>query len=79
MPLAFSRSDHHDPDIEPRLLPVLRSLSQRQRTAVVLVHGFGWTLREVAELMGTKVTTVQNHAERGLTKLRTELGGNPDE
>jgi RNA polymerase sigma factor (sigma-70 family) len=58
---------------------VLRSLSQRQRTAVVLVHGFGWTLREVAEIMGTKITTVQNHVERGLAKLRTELGGDSNE
>jgi DNA-directed RNA polymerase specialized sigma24 family protein len=42
--------------------------------AVVLVHGFGYSLREVAELTGVKVTTVQNHLERGLTRLRAELG-----
>jgi len=79
VPLSFERHDHHDPEVEPRLLPVLRSLSQRQRTAVVLVHGFGWTLREVSEIMGTKITTVQNHVERGLAKLRTELGGDSNE
>lgn len=38
--------------------------------AVVLVHGFGWTLREVAELMEVKVTSVQTHLERGLRNLR---------
>jgi len=32
-------------------------------------------LREVAELTGTKVTTVQNHLERGLAKLRQTLQG----
>jgi len=39
------------------------------------VHGFGWTLREVAELTGTSVSTVQNHLERGLAHLRRALGG----
>jgi DNA-directed RNA polymerase specialized sigma24 family protein len=40
---------------------------------VVLVHGFGWTLREVAELRGVKVTSVQTHLERGLRRLRAAL------
>ena len=53
--------------------PLLAQLSDRQRVAVVLVHGFGWTLREVAELTNTKVTTVQNHLERGLAQLRRGL------
>jgi DNA-directed RNA polymerase specialized sigma24 family protein len=48
-------------------------LSEGQRTAVVLVHGFGWTLREVGELTGVQPTTVQNHLERGLAKLRAAL------
>jgi DNA-directed RNA polymerase specialized sigma24 family protein len=61
------------PWIEPRLATALPELSERQRTAVVLVHGFGWTLREVAELTGVKPTTVQNHLERGLAKLRFAL------
>jgi DNA-directed RNA polymerase specialized sigma24 family protein len=40
---------------------------------VVLVHGFDWTLGEVAELCGVRVTSVQNHLERGLAKLRADL------
>ena len=63
------------PLFEPGLAPALKTLTTRQRTAVVLVHGFGWTLREVGELTGTKVTTVQNHLERGLAKLRRTLEG----
>jgi RNA polymerase sigma factor (sigma-70 family) len=78
-PLAFAPEDKSDPIsdpiFEPGLEPALKALSDRQRTAVVLVHGFGWTLREVAELTGTKVTTVQNHLERGLVKLRHALEG----
>ncbi len=50
------------------------ALSQRQRLAVVLVHGYGCTLREVSELTGIRQTTVQNHAERGLARLRARLG-----
>ena len=73
--LTFAPQQHDDPIVEPGLAPALKALSARQRTAVVLVHGFGWTLREVAELTGTKITTVQNHLERGLAKLRHTLEG----
>jgi hypothetical protein len=31
---------------------------------VVLVHGYGYTLREVAELTAIRPTTVQNHLSR---------------
>ncbi len=69
----FARPDEPEPWCEPALGPLLAQLSDRQRVAVVLVHGFGWTLREVAELTNTKVTTVQNHLERGLARLRRGL------
>ncbi len=72
---TFSPMASEPPSFEPGLIAALRSLSVRQRTAVVLVHGFGWTLKEVAELTGTSVTTVQNHLERGLSHLRRALGG----
>jgi DNA-directed RNA polymerase specialized sigma24 family protein len=51
----------------------LAGLTDAQRTAVILVHGFGWTLREVAELNGIKVPSVQTHLERGMHKLRISL------
>ena len=73
--LRFDLEQPREPTYEPGLLPALKSLTARQRTAVVLIHGFGWTLREVAELTGTKVTTTQNHLERGLAKLRRHLEG----
>jgi len=59
--------------VEPALPQALAQLSERQRVATVLIHGFGWTLREVAELTGLSVTTVQNHSERGLASLRSAL------
>lgn len=59
---------------EPGLPAALAALTQRQRLAVVLVHGYGYTLREVAELTGIRQTTVQNHLARGLARLRSTLG-----
>jgi DNA-directed RNA polymerase specialized sigma24 family protein len=64
---------------EPGLPSALASLPERQRVAVVLVHGFGYTLREVAALTGLKITTVQSHLERGLRRLRDRLGVSPHE
>jgi DNA-directed RNA polymerase specialized sigma24 family protein len=72
-PVIFTRSEQTEPWVEPGLAPALARLSERQRVAVVLVYGLSWTLREVAELTGTRVTTVQNHLERGLRNLRTSM------
>lgn len=62
------------PDIEPALPKALAALSTRQRTAVVLVHCFQWTLSEVAGVMGISKTTVQNHLERGMSSLKQQMG-----
>jgi DNA-directed RNA polymerase specialized sigma24 family protein len=72
-PTLFARPDQHDPWTEPALPRLLSELTERQRVAVVLVHGFGWTLREVADLTGIQVTSVQTHLERGLARLRRAL------
>lgn len=58
---------------DPDLHAALRHLTERQRTVVVLVHGFGYSLREVADLLGIRLTSVQNHAERGLRALHGHL------
>jgi DNA-directed RNA polymerase specialized sigma24 family protein len=71
--LIFERAATVEPGIEPRLPALLGLLSARQRVAVVLVHAYGWTLREVADLTGTRVSTVQTHLERGLRRLRAGL------
>lgn len=66
----------HEPDhaFEPKLATGLQTLTGPQRVAVVLVHGYGLTLREVGEITGRRIPTVQRHLERGLTKMRTYLG-----
>lgn len=62
------------PDVEPALPGAIAALPEKQRIVVGLVHGYGWSLAEVAELLGVAKTTVQNHAERGLARLREILG-----
>jgi DNA-directed RNA polymerase specialized sigma24 family protein len=71
--VVFAREEDTESWFEPGLGPALAALSERQRIAVVLIHGFGWTMREVAELTGVRVTTVQSHLERGLRNLRFTL------
>jgi DNA-directed RNA polymerase specialized sigma24 family protein len=71
--VVFAIPDAGEPWVEPALPSALASLSERQRVAVVLVFGFGWQLAEVGELLGVRVTTVQNHLERGLERLRIAL------
>ena len=70
--------ENHEHWVEPALPRALERLSTRQRTAVVLVHSFDWTRKEVADLLGLSPTTVQKHLERGLAKLRAALEVNDD-
>ena len=63
---------------EPDLPTALGALSERERLAVVLVEGFGWTHREVAELVDVSRSSVQSYLERGLGKLRNALGVSDD-
>ncbi len=62
---------------EPKLSAAIASLSDRQRVSVVLVHGYGWTVTEVAELLGLSFSTVRRHIDRAFARLRRVLGVNP--
>jgi RNA polymerase sigma factor (sigma-70 family) len=75
-PVLYDTPESAERWFEPALPAALAALSERQRITVVLVHGYGYTLREVAELTGLRRTSVQNHAERGLARLRAALGAN---
>jgi DNA-directed RNA polymerase specialized sigma24 family protein len=65
-----------DPQIwvEPALPAALAQLPDRQRVAVTLCHGHGWTHAEVAEVLGISRSAVQTHVERGLERLANLLG-----
>lgn len=77
-PFLHIRPEWHDPWVEPQLPHCLSRLTERQRVAVILVHGYGWSLREVAELLGLKVTTVHTHLTRGIYRLSTCLEVTPN-
>jgi DNA-directed RNA polymerase specialized sigma24 family protein len=62
------------PEVEPGLPVALARLSERQRVAVLLVHGWDSTYEEAATVMGVSVSSVRNHVARGLERLRRLLG-----
>lgn len=64
-----------EPWVEPALAGALSRLSERQRVAVVLVHAYGWTSGEVAELLGVSPSSVKTHVRRGLERLHAVLEG----
>jgi DNA-directed RNA polymerase specialized sigma24 family protein len=74
-PVLFERPVTEDPWSEPKLAAAIAALPERQRVAVFLVHGAGWTQAEVAEMLGIRPATVQKHVDRGLAKLRATIAG----
>jgi DNA-directed RNA polymerase specialized sigma24 family protein len=75
-PDAAAAGDDHA--YEPGLARALAGLSERQRAAVLLVHGYGYPLAEAAALLGCRVRTLRNHLDRGLAKIRSTLGVSVD-
>ncbi|MDY7101032.1 MAG: sigma factor-like helix-turn-helix DNA-binding protein [Actinomycetota bacterium] len=61
------------PEVEPGLVPALEDLTEMQRTCVLLVHAFGWSQTEAAELLDVEHSTVRTHLARGLEKLQAAL------
>jgi DNA-directed RNA polymerase specialized sigma24 family protein len=61
------------PEVEPGLLPALSRLSEQQRIVVVLVHGYEWRQAEVARLLEINPSTVRDHMQRAIARLRNEL------
>ena len=74
-PVALMPVDRNrTPWVEPALTSALARLPDRQRVVVMLLHCFEWTMSEVAELLGVSKSTVQSYSERGLARLRDEMG-----
>jgi DNA-directed RNA polymerase specialized sigma24 family protein len=57
----------------PELSAALHRLSVQQRAVVVLAHGYAMSQREVANVLGISVSTVREHLDRGMGRLRSEL------
>lgn len=63
---------------DPTLDAALAALSDRQRAAVLLVHGWGYPLVDAAAAMGCSTSTLRNHLARGTTRLQAELREDAD-
>lgn len=70
---ALARFADEFPELTPELWPALARLSAQQRTIVLLVHGYGWPQAEVAVLLEINPSTVREHMNRALERLRQEL------
>jgi RNA polymerase sigma-70 factor (ECF subfamily) len=74
-----SRSRAHpdpasDGSTSSEVIAALRSLTARQREAVVLHHMADWSVAEVAAAMDAAEATVKTHLQRGRTALAKLLG-----
>jgi DNA-directed RNA polymerase specialized sigma24 family protein len=63
------------PQVEPGLPAALAALSEKQRVAVFLMAGMGWTAAEVATYLDMGESSARTHYDRGLAKLRARGGG----
>jgi RNA polymerase sigma factor (sigma-70 family) len=70
LPAAVARDM---PEVDEELFKVLRRLTPDQRVAVVMVCMYGFTYRNVAEMLEVSETVVTNHVHRGLARLRRLL------
>jgi RNA polymerase sigma factor (sigma-70 family) len=61
-------------EADPVLHDALEKLPAKQRTVVVLVHCFGLSYAETAELVGISEGAVRNQLHRAMTRLRAQLG-----
>ena len=61
------------PELDPGLVPALDELSEAQRTCVLLVHAFGVSIVETAELLEIDESTVRTHVRRAMKRLKTAL------
>jgi RNA polymerase sigma-70 factor (ECF subfamily) len=60
-------------DMSRLVARAMRSLSEEQRTAVVLKEYQGLTFQEIADLLGCPLSTVKTRLYQGLTLLRRQL------
>ena len=57
------------------LMEALRRLPTKQRASLVLHHGAGYPVRDVAAIVGSTPAAVRVHLSRGRRRLRSLLGG----
>lgn len=75
-PSRFPDVVHEDMQLHDTL-QMLAGLNPDQRVCVMLVHAFGWTYAEVADLLGVTRAVVNHHVHRGIARLRSTAFTDP--
>ena len=70
---AYSAAAPEPPDSS--VLDAVMALPEKYREAVYLFYYEGYSVREIASLLGRSEAAVSAHLSRGRNKLRLELGG----
>ncbi len=60
-------------DVEVSLSVALAQLKPDERTVAVVVHAYGYSYEETAEMLGLTPAAVRNRLHRAMTKLRRSL------
>jgi RNA polymerase sigma-70 factor (ECF subfamily) len=71
---GFADVAYQLPDETAELILALPRLSPKQRAAIILHYYSGYSLREVAEIIGSTPSAVGVHLHRGRKRLREFLG-----
>lgn len=66
------------PELPGDVFDALHRLKPDQRVSVLMVHGYGFSYRETAELMDVSEAAVRNHLHRGMERLRSDLERNTE-
>lgn len=61
------------PHLGGDVFDALHRLKADQRVAVLMVHGYGFSYRETADVLEVSESAVRNHVHRGMRRLRSEL------
>ena len=70
LPAAGARDPFDDVDVRDDVRRLLRGITPRQRTAIVLTEIFGYSSEQAARIMGIQPTTVRVLASQGRAALR---------
>jgi DNA-directed RNA polymerase specialized sigma24 family protein len=73
LPVVYAEPSGEPPEFEPALAGAVARLPEKQRVAVFLVVGCGWSNAEVGRLTGKSESTVRALVRRALARLRREL------
>ena len=71
--VSYEESGYEQADEDVLLRNLVRNLKQEQQETVILRFGQGLTMREIAEVMGIPVRTVQSRLRAAMKQIRTEL------